>query len=228
MDWTAPINAYCERLGPGYWAEPVNALSNAAFILAGLAALRIWHRRGGDDLPVLILTVIIFLVGIGSFLFHTHANYWSLLADVLPITLFIYVYFFFAMRRMIGMGAARAILALVGFILFSLGFRQLFPPGLLHGSAGYLPALLALLAVAAVLRLRGQALAQSLLAAAGLFAVSLTFRTIDPVVCHELPVGTHFLWHVLNAILLLVLVRLISDARDVVPAFAPRTRIVSN
>ena len=29
------IDVYCERVGPGLWAEPVNALTNAAFFLAG-------------------------------------------------------------------------------------------------------------------------------------------------------------------------------------------------
>jgi hypothetical protein len=33
MDQTIfdPIDAYCERLGPGLWAEPLNALTNLAF-----------------------------------------------------------------------------------------------------------------------------------------------------------------------------------------------------
>ena len=60
MHWTAQLNDYCERLGPGLWAEPVNFLSNAAFLLAALVmawrcrALRakLWpkqlqDRRGG-------------------------------------------------------------------------------------------------------------------------------------------------------------------------------------
>ena len=33
--WTRQIDIYCERLGPGFWAEPVNALSNGAFLVAG-------------------------------------------------------------------------------------------------------------------------------------------------------------------------------------------------
>jgi len=43
MDWFAPIDAYCERLGPGLLAEPLNALSNAAFFIAAL-----WAARAGD------------------------------------------------------------------------------------------------------------------------------------------------------------------------------------
>jgi len=42
MDWTAQIDAYRARLGPGFRAEPVNALSNLALLAAaavGPAAL---------------------------------------------------------------------------------------------------------------------------------------------------------------------------------------------
>jgi hypothetical protein len=39
-------------------------------------------------------------------------------------------------------------------------------------------------------------------AAAGIFAVSLAFRTLDGPLCAAIPVGTHFIWHLLNAIVL--------------------------
>ena len=41
------IDAYCERLGPAFWAEPVNALTNAAFPIAAWVA---WRRWRGDPL----------------------------------------------------------------------------------------------------------------------------------------------------------------------------------
>ena len=34
-----------------------------------------------------------------------------------------------------------------------------------------------------------------LLAAAGVYAIALVFRTIDQEVCSAFPIGTHFLWH---------------------------------
>ena len=46
---------------------------------------------------------------------------------------------------------------------------------------------------------------------AAILAVSLFFRTIDDAVCARFPLGTHFLWHTLNGVMLgwmiLVLVR---------------------
>ena len=38
MDWFAPIDIYCERTAPGFWDEPFNALTNAAFLIAAAAA----------------------------------------------------------------------------------------------------------------------------------------------------------------------------------------------
>jgi hypothetical protein len=46
-----------------------------------------------------------------------------------------------------------------------------------------------------------------LFVALGLFAVSLTFRTLDNAVCDTLPLGTHFLWHVLNGCVLYLTTR---------------------
>lgn len=31
--------------------------------------------------------------------------------------------------------------------------------------------------------------------------MSLFFRTIDMAVCESIPIGTHFLWHLLNGVL---------------------------
>ena len=98
------MRAYCERGDPGFWAEPVNALTNAAFpIAAGLAA-----RRARGDGAVLALAAVTVVVGIGSFLFHTLANRWSMLADVIPIAVFIYGYFALAMARFFGFRPAAA------------------------------------------------------------------------------------------------------------------------
>jgi hypothetical protein len=53
MNWSEPVDLYCERVSAGFWAEPVNALANAAFLLAaGIAFVR-WRRAGGHDWPAL-------------------------------------------------------------------------------------------------------------------------------------------------------------------------------
>jgi hypothetical protein len=75
MDQTIfdPIDAYCERLGPGLWAEPLNAVTNLAFIVAAVICL---HGVSGIPRPPLGLALVIILaaIGVGSGLFHTFAN----------------------------------------------------------------------------------------------------------------------------------------------------------
>ena len=37
---------------------------------------------------------------------------------------------------------------------------------------------------------------------AGILTLSLVFRSMDAAVCGAFPVGTHFVWHLLNATML--------------------------
>ncbi|WP_230533825.1 ceramidase domain-containing protein [Microvirga roseola] len=208
--WLIPIDSYCERIGAAFWAEPLNAVTNGAFILAALYAFWLWLRKGATDWPALWLIGVTTIVGIGSFLFHTFANRWSLLADVLPIAVFIYSYFLLAMRRYLGLGLFAAIAVTVLFAVFNTFFDRLwfslFPGVTLNGSVSYLPAALAMLTVGIVCWARSERKAgRALLLAGGVFALSLFFRSVDDAVCSSWAVGTHFLWHVFNALVLGIL-----------------------
>ena len=149
MDWSAPIDAYCERLGPQFWAEPVNAATNGAFLIAALAAWMLWRRQARGDAAVLFLVGVVACVGIGSFLFHTFATRWAALADVVPIAVFIYSYFLLAMRRILQLGWGWSIGATLAFLAASYGVAPMLS-GVLGSSAGYAPAALAIFGVAAV------------------------------------------------------------------------------
>ena len=210
------VSAYCERLDAGFWAEPFNATTNLAFFVAAWAAWRLWRRRD-DDRAVLALILLVLLIGTGSFLFHTMPARWSALADVIPIQLFAFGYFLFAMRRFLGLGAMMVAAATAAFVVASFALQRwlapMLPPGA-RGSAAYAAFVVALFATAWLVRIRtGQgaaasaAPARALAQAGALFAVSLTLRSIDQAVCTALPIGTHFVWHLLNAAVLFVLVR---------------------
>ena len=205
MDWTRRIDAYCERLGPEFWAEPVNAVTNLAFIVAAVVGWRAFVHRGGDDLAIAWLVVVVTAVGIGSFLFHTLATVWAALADVLPITLFILSYLALVLRRGFALRWWAALALTVVFLPVSTAVEAgvgALAGDALGGSEGYLPALAALVVCGAWLAARTHTLGRPLLVAAGLFALSLTFRTLDMPLCPVFPLGTHFLWHLLNGLLL--------------------------
>ena len=211
MNWTEPLNNYCERLDASFWSEPVNAITNASFILAALVAFLMWRKRAPGDWLALALILITLATGIGSFLFHTFANRWSLLADVIPIALFIHVYLFAALNRFLGLRWYWAA-GITGLFFVASPFAgRLFAP-LVGSSAGYLPALAAIFIVAALAWRSNARLAKGLAAAGVVFAASLTFRTLDMPVCGSLALGTHFMWHILNGLVLFLLLRLLLPA----------------
>ena len=62
--------------------------------------------------------------------------------------------------------------------------------------------------LAAALALRGQAGAARQIGLAGLvFALSLTLRSLDGALCQQVPLGLHWAWHLLNATVLYLLLR---------------------
>ena len=204
MSWSTPIDLYCERTDASLWAEPANALTNVAFLIAALAAFLLWRRAGGRDWPALALIVVAAAVGLGSFTFHTVATRGARLADVIPIAIFIYGYLLLALRRLLHLSAGVAIAIVVSYAAAAQAVSWLAPPRALNGSIGYLPALVAMVAMARLTR--GQA-RRGLELGVMIFTVSLALRTIDLAGCEVFPVGTHFLWHLLNAAVLYVLLR---------------------
>jgi Ceramidase len=211
MDWSTPLDLYCERTDASFWSEPMNAVSNAAFLIAAALAFHLWRRGDREDWPALALMAVVAAVGLGSFVFHTVATRAAVLADVIPIAVFIYSYLLLALVRFLHFRIAAAAAVVVGFAVCAQGLSALAPPRLLNGSVGYLPALAALIAVAFAAREQGTRRGLGL--AALVFAVSLGFRTVDIAICPELPLGSHFVWHVLNAVMLYVLLRAAIAAR---------------
>lgn len=201
MTWLSPVDAYCERIGPDYWSEPINALTNLAFLIA---ALTLWPRLRGPGMAMgRALAAVLFVIGIGSWLFHTHANRLTGLMDVLPILGFILLYVFAATRDYFGARPWVAALVTAGFVPYAAATVPVFStiPGL-GSSSSYAPVPLLILIYAVLLRKRLPETARGLAIGAGILIVSLIFRTLDQPLCSALPFGTHFLWHVLNALML--------------------------
>lgn len=211
MDWLAPVDGYCERLAPGYWAEPVNALTNLAFVIAalvmaqrmGLAPGRAAQLAPAAKASARGLVGMLAAIGIGSWLFHTHANRLTGVMDVLPILGFILGYLYLAARDFLALGRGVAGAVAAGFIPFAAVLAPLIAqvPGL-RAAAGYAPVVVLIAAFALVLRARAPATARGLAIGAGLLSLSLVARSLDAPLCDVWPMGTHFLWHLINALML--------------------------
>ena len=199
MDWLAAVDGYCERTGPGYWAEPVNALTNMAFLAA---AAVIWPRVRG--LPAgRGMVVLLAVIGVGSWMFHTHANRLTGLMDVVPILAFILSYVFVASRDFLQLRPLQAGLIAAAFLPYAMALVPLFGTiPFLRVSALYWPVPMLILIFAWLLRTTAPATARGLALGAGVLTLSLVFRSLDGTLCAAFPLGTHFLWHLLNAVML--------------------------
>ena len=219
---------YCERGTNGaLLAEPINAASNAGFLLAGLIGLVLVFRRPKEEqsADLFLIAALIVLIGLGSLAFHLFATQAMELADVVPIGVFMLVYLGFALNRLLCVPPGWTVLIVIGFAAIVSVSTQLkcwagavgFPgpevigaTECLNGSIGYLPALLAMFIVGALLRERGHRAAPYILWAAVIFTVSVGLRSLDMALCGTLTfdgrkIGTHFAWHLLNALALFLL-----------------------
>jgi hypothetical protein len=230
MNFGEHVFLYCERgTNAALLAEPINAVSNAAFLLAALVGLQLvmWRPPEERNPDLFLLPVLVLFIGLGSLAFHLYADRGTALADVLPISLFMLVYLGFALNRFLGVPPGFTVLLVIGFAAIvaitmqvqcgegAIGFagaelKNAKP--CLNGSLFYLPALAALIVVGLVLHERGHRAAPWLLWAAAIFAVSITLRSLDLALCDKVvfegrKVGTHFAWHILNALMLFLLLR---------------------
>lgn len=220
MDLSAAVDLYCERLGPGLGAEPLNAASNICFLAAG-AWLLLRAEAAQAPRYARLLAVEIFLIGLASLSFHMAATVGTEILDVAFITLFIYTFVACFFRHFAGWPWWAALLTLPGYWLFSELVTAPLAPHSLNGSVDYLPPHFALLLMALWLLSTHRQGGVKLASAAGIFAVSLFLRTMDQAWCMSLPIGTHWLWHCLNAVtLLLVTLSLDHPAAKSAPAGA--------
>jgi hypothetical protein len=176
------VDGYCERVAPGLWGEPLNSLGNLAFLVA---AVLVWRLAGGDRTGRL-LAASIGLVFAASTAFH--------------ILVFVLVYSVLFPR--VFFGWRYAWLAAPAFLALTVVTALL-------GGGLYLSALIGLFAFAAILGFARDAYWTHYAIAGAVFALSLSLRTLDRDACDYVPVGTHFLWHLLNGLVLYLVSRTI-------------------
>lgn len=192
------IIAYCERTDFTYWSEPVNAVTNAAFLIA---AACVWRQTSGIPLAR-AMAIVLVTIGLGSFLWHTHAARWASLADVVPILVFILLYLFAATRDFLQLDRRFAFAAVLLFLPYAAVFS--WGAGVLVSDLGANAAYFSVAFLIAVygLWLRHSQTGRGLLIGALILVISLGFRMADDALCAVFPIGTHFMWHILNGIML--------------------------
>ena len=220
---------YCERgTSEALWAEPINAISNAGFFLAALIfwQLVLWRPPEQRSPDHYLFVALVFAICFGSTAFHVYADRGTELADIIPIGVFMLVYLGFALNRFLNVPPGWTVLLVVAFAGLIAGSMQIhcWDGGIglagdatdakvcLNGSIGYLPALGALIVISMLVTECRHKATPYLLAATVVFAVSILLRSLDMAYCSQVEiegrdVGTHFIWHLLNAVVLFLLMR---------------------
>ena len=195
------IDIYCERLEHGLWAEPLNAITNAAFFIAAFFAYLFARKNNAISKQSALLIFLLCCIGAGSTLFHTVATKWAMLADVLPILFyqiaFIWIYSLSVMNINIKKSSA-----LFGLFIIMTVIAENIPSHILNGSLSYAPSILFLFGFGLWHQKNAIHERYILILASLIFVLSLTFRSIDMALCPQIAIGTHFLWHCLNGVVL--------------------------
>jgi len=220
-NFSQPVSIYCERLSPAFWAEPVNALSNLAFILAAVFAYLLWRKQTAKTMDMLVLIIMALVVGTGSFIFHTVATKGAMLADIIPIIIFIHYALWVIFTRGFGVRWYYAATAVIAFIAFNVLILNAFGRTLFNGSIQYVPTFLMLLLVAIYAVKKRYGFSHEFFIAALTFYIAITCRSIDNIVCPQFPLGTHFLWHIFNGVTMYFVMRGLTIERATTPSPKP-------
>ncbi|TAF76540.1 MAG: hypothetical protein EAZ52_04140 [Alphaproteobacteria bacterium] len=199
----------CERESLAWFAEPLNVISSLLFFVVAIMVFR-YMRRFQEDLhgykiyDLHAMNALIFMIGIGSTLYHVHPTPTTELIDMIPIVSFIVVFFLSAMRRIVKCSMFETMIC---FLAFGGGTHILVDqfPQAMNDSIGYFSSMASLVAIAFYLNIKRRRTAQAFLVAALIGVISLFFRSVDTALCDMFPMGTHFLWHSCNALLIYIL-----------------------
>jgi len=195
-----PQIVYCERgNSSALMAEPINAFTNLAFLIAGYLGYKLLKNKGINFKELLVLPYMLSLVGLGSFAYHTARNSITFIFDALPIYIFIVFVLFLILKELLK-GKLKASLVLSGFIIIEAVLLIYVPREFLNGSILHIAAIIFVFLIGwFATKQYGTKVLKPLTGVIVLYAFAIFFRSIDASICFWFPIGTHFLWHVLAA-----------------------------
>ena len=198
------LGLYRERdFSPEFWAEPLNALTNASFLIAAFFAWDFASRRRVATRTTNALLSLAGVIGFGSFFFHTIPNRFTMWLDIVPIALFQVLFLWLVSNKMLALSRVASAAIVVGVVASSFALFPIHKP--LNGSLFYLPSLLAMLTIGYLWAKRTNFEPYLLVGAACCFLLAVTARSIDKEVPWHF--GSHFLWHVMNGVVVYMVLR---------------------
>lgn len=197
------VPIYCEKpLFSGFF-EPLNFLSSLLFIISAIGLFFLFKNNKIKDVKSRIFLVLVFLVGVGSLLWHLKRDMLTLFLDIIPILVFLLVYFYFLLLR-ISKDKRFSFFGIIAYIvltiIMSFVLRATAKSAIFNGAYEYIPAALFLFLLVIYSYIKDITLAKRITVVFLLFVAALFSRQVDLMICPYLRFGTHFLWHLLNSI----------------------------
>ena len=183
---------YCERTNFDAFGEPLNAISNLAFILCGL--ILIFRKK----MKLSPLPYAVIFIGISSFLFHYIPTKIFSALDIFSIILFVIIYNTILTKRILNYSNKYSIISSVLLLLISYLVGILFFQTIIGSSSFYLGLLIYMVFISFLLKKSPNK--KFFLFAIVLFIISIIFRSIDIYLCNFILFGTHFIWHIMNSL----------------------------
>ena len=199
------VGFYCGRFGPGFLGEPLNQLSNLAFIAGAAFAWSVWRRDASRSPWEGFLFLSAASIGIGSLVFHAEPTPATLLGDLVPIQIFGLAFGAYVLIRYLSLTVLASVAVVACFVLLRQSWIAVAPRGALGGGITHVPTFLALAAFGLLLRRRGNSVSTYVTAALVSYACALLVRSWDLHLCQSFPLGVHWLWHLLTALTVTVL-----------------------
>lgn len=203
-----PIPVYCEHSNLEFLAEPLNAISNIAFIFAGIGIYRLLIKSGIQKVEYKAILILIFLIGIGSFLWHATRNLYTMLLDVVPVALSFTLIIYVLLSKLIGNKLIALLIAAL--LLPARFFISSFASTDIISSLIRNAIIFATILVLVVWSFKKYGrVALEGLSVLAIYLLAISMRVMDLQICPTFNMGTHFLWHILNAVAVYLAVKFI-------------------
>lgn len=146
--------------------------------------------------------MLILCIACGSSLYHAYRTPWAQLSDVIPCWTFMMTYIGSALYYMLEISKLRTFLYM-GLFTASLAITGTFH--LEAPSVPWIPAGVMLWILSIGLYQRGRQSYYSIGVGALCFTIGLSLKTINPWVTNYIESGTHWIWHMITALMLVYL-----------------------
>jgi hypothetical protein len=190
---------YCEISRFGHITQPINVAGNLGFLILFFFS---WYMIG-----LRFLTITALLIFIGSSIWHATLHPLGLAFDIMPILLWV-ILFIWEISKNILLKSQRYFIILM-FLLSSLVITKLTSHIFPMRSGIFIAGSSLLLLASYYTYYINRHYAFLLVNASFLLNLAIIARLADLPFCDTIPIGTHWLWHLMASFALIPLVRLL-------------------